>query len=662
MAHQAEANTERKGPRERWMESKRKAAVEVLGPIWLDSMAERGHLTEDEFNALDAISQRLNTGKPVSLRQPDAENIEVPLQREYTGDKPVIPPALANIACSKLGSKHLLLCLNTLLYTTYPMASPLSNLLRHYADTPGVDFGVLYSRVRRFWQKQDFDNFEEKRIKVAEDMKRCRQSLVSQRSIKHSSVPPRRFWDLHSNRIIDSSLASRHWPGVPQGIFPCNPGNEIYCLPPYEWSTTFAVSHSWARLDERANISTSINGYEWRVPIPSDVTLEHVRVELLNLGADYAWLDVLCLRQEDTGTEGEEHRKDEWALDVPTIGKVYEESHNIIQYFSGLGRPFVFGDLNSDRHWLNRAWTLQEIGTDGYRTTAGITDGSPPDPWGETGASGPFYDRLATAGSVMDDKLGTTNSPEGILAALLSMSVRQCVSPMDRISGLAYCLGSQELPVYDTSWGMERAWEELIAGLSDTSAMIIAMLFLIPGEGKFRFLPSWKQVMAAEPSAWGWPEGLRCDQVLGRFLPRKDRQHELGGGMSVIPSCHIEGLGQEQAGIKRQGQATMQTRSRGGVMKRPCRSTVPIADGFYDLVSFVDATDLQEGYRTWSEEERISLRGTVSHFVWLVGHIAEKRFKKETALELFDLVFPGDWKEVTYSAVNKSTNEGLQLV
>ncbi len=59
------------------------------------------------------------------------------------------------------------------------------------------------------------------------------------------------------------------------------------------------------------------------VPIPKDANLDLIRIEMLNLGAEYAWLDVLCLRQ--LGGRGEDLRKEEWKLDVPTIGHVYED-------------------------------------------------------------------------------------------------------------------------------------------------------------------------------------------------------------------------------------------------------------------------------------------------------------------------------------------------
>ncbi len=43
---------------------------------------------------------------------------------------------------------------------------------------------------------------------------------------------------------------------------------------------------------------TPINGHEWPVPMPSDADLDLIRIEMLNNGAEYVWLDVLCLRQK----------------------------------------------------------------------------------------------------------------------------------------------------------------------------------------------------------------------------------------------------------------------------------------------------------------------------------------------------------------------------
>ncbi len=48
---------------------------------------------------------------------------------------------------------------------------------------------------------------------------------------------------------------------------------------------------------DRQNVETPINGCEWPVPMPKGADLNHIRIEMLNIGAEYVWLDVLCLRQ-----------------------------------------------------------------------------------------------------------------------------------------------------------------------------------------------------------------------------------------------------------------------------------------------------------------------------------------------------------------------------
>ncbi|PBK90068.1 hypothetical protein ARMGADRAFT_1112206 [Armillaria gallica] len=109
--------------------------------------------------------------------------------------------------------------------------------------------------------------------------------------------------------------------------------------------------------EDHVDVQTLINGYEWPVTIPKDADLNLIRIEMLNLGVEYTWLDVLCLRQ--VGGPGEDMHIEEWKLDVPTIGGVYT-SVNVVWYLSGLGQPLSLkkGDLDSDWSWFQRAWTL----------------------------------------------------------------------------------------------------------------------------------------------------------------------------------------------------------------------------------------------------------------------------------------------------------------
>ncbi len=108
------------------------------------------------------------------------------------------------------------------------------------------------------------------------------------------------------------------------------------------------MSHAWVDEKDVTRVMTPINGYEWPVPIPKDADLDLIRIEMPNLGAEYVWLDVLCLRQEDQSEdprfaisqeewdEREAPRK-EWKVDMPTIGCVYLLSTHVVCYLSRLG-------------------------------------------------------------------------------------------------------------------------------------------------------------------------------------------------------------------------------------------------------------------------------------------------------------------------------------
>ncbi|EKM58364.1 uncharacterized protein PHACADRAFT_193482 [Phanerochaete carnosa HHB-10118-sp] len=97
---------------------------------------------------------------------------------------------------------------------------------------------------------------------------------------------------------------------------------------------------------------TPINGHRWLVPIPRGISLDHV------------WLDVACLWWEGKKVD-DQARLEEWKLDVPTIGHIYQakpDGRPCITYFNGLGLPFDPSPtvVESDRHWFNRVWTVQE--------------------------------------------------------------------------------------------------------------------------------------------------------------------------------------------------------------------------------------------------------------------------------------------------------------
>ncbi len=174
-----------------------------------------------------------------------------------------------------------------------------------------------------------------------EDTEQRRKALVGNRII-NPYLKPRRTWDLYSNRVVPESYGILH---------------------SLRWRTA-PISHAWVASTDRVDVWTPINGKEWPVPIPKDADLNLIRIEILNLGLQYSWLDVLCLRQK--GGPREDLRVEEWKLDVPTIGWVYD-TFRVVIYLSGLGRPLSLkdGDLDSNQCWFRRAWTLQEVGRGG---------------------------------------------------------------------------------------------------------------------------------------------------------------------------------------------------------------------------------------------------------------------------------------------------------
>ncbi len=274
-------------------------------------------------------------------------SIEVPKQRSYTGPKPVIPSSLADTPCATLGVREVVNRLNATLGTSRA-SRKLRTILKDFIEK-NYDFGTAYALLRPVWNIENSSSIQDElRRREGEDREHRQEALVGNR-IVDTYLTPRRVWDLCSNRVVPSWIIDR-------GPMP--------------------ISHAWVDEKDRVDVRTPINGKEWPVPIPKDADLNLIRIEMLNLGAEYAWLDVLCLRQKEEGGPREDLRVEEWRLDVPTIGGVYENVKVVI-YLSGLGRPLRLKDidLDSDRNWFRRPWTRQEIGN--MRIVAGDTPDGP---------------------------------------------------------------------------------------------------------------------------------------------------------------------------------------------------------------------------------------------------------------------------------------------
>ncbi|KAK0234905.1 hypothetical protein EDD85DRAFT_887280 [Armillaria nabsnona] len=420
---------------------------------------EENDSDDDDEHPKITISAFTETGQEES-------SIIVPLQRAYTGREPMISSRLADTPCATLGTKGLLDQLNTTLKTSYSLDNPFLSSLLEDCITNDCDVGMAYGSLRQIWYTDNWSTIRGALYRWEElDRERNHEAIIGNR-IVHTDLPPRRVWDLYSNRVVP------HW-------ITDTAGDGWWPEP---------ISHAWMDESDRVVGWTPINGNEWPVTIPKDVDLNLIRIEMLNLGLEYTWLDVLCLRQ--VGGQREDLRVEEWKLDVPTIGAVYYRSHNVVCYLSGLGRPLTLkeGDLESEQCWFRRAWTLQEVRN--RRVIAGDTAYGPlhaecKDGRYETELLTRFHERLQSTHELLWK----------VDEALKEMRKRVSTNPVDKIAGLAFLMGSDTIPAYHESESLEHAWTALVDAMDTDCRGELFSLYAEPGNTGRKWQPSWEQVM-----------------------------------------------------------------------------------------------------------------------------------------------------------------------
>ncbi|KAF8460011.1 hypothetical protein BDZ91DRAFT_851808 [Kalaharituber pfeilii] len=367
---------------------------------------------------------------------------------------------------------------------------------------------------------------------------------VGNQFINHPhSIRPRRFWDLCSNQVIP-----REWTHT------CRRWRR-------EDTEYVAISHSWTT--DMEPIWTHVNRYEWPVPLPKGVFLEDIRRQLLDLGVRYAWLDVLCLRQPmfvpgmssgtqraplicprddllsaDIMAEKEIIRLDEWKVDIPTIGNIYLHSIRTVYYLNGIGRPFDPSlvelkwnknicryELSSpeERHWLNRAWTLQEM-VGPNKMILGTTIKQQHREYFKDTIEEPLIRFIRSFGVPSHMELLTLLLIErrkcdmGInldlddqprvrnvyLSAISEITRRHATSDVDKVAGLM-CLflngRDVPLPVYSPTESQSSAWVRAVSATADFESRgsiplcyAKTLLSAFPHPSARYWFPSWEQV------------------------------------------------------------------------------------------------------------------------------------------------------------------------
>ncbi|EKM56411.1 uncharacterized protein PHACADRAFT_253502 [Phanerochaete carnosa HHB-10118-sp] len=259
------------------------------------------------------------------------------------------------------------------------------------------------------------------------------------------------------------------------------------------------------------------------------------------MGAEYVWLDVLCLRQKGQAKD-ETQRHDEWKLDVPTIGYTYaRRSILCITYFNGLGLPLDTSPaiMRSTRQWFNRVWTLQE---------------SPPS-WLPGGLS---TRPLVDARTFFDRLRGTVtavNSRDDGFSLAQTLRERSCTKEIDRIAGLAYIFRCRTLPIYDENVGPEVAWTLLLKHMDPQRRTAISLQY--PPCSPFGLWGSWERFLhSSETSHAGELRSLAGSSEDGSLrLVDPNQLYTNAQGVYchsgyVTESCHILLGGTTQAGVE----------------------------------------------------------------------------------------------------------------
>ncbi|KAF8465693.1 hypothetical protein BDZ91DRAFT_726707 [Kalaharituber pfeilii] len=380
------------------------------------------------------------------------------------------------------------------------------------------------------------------------------------------NITPRRLWDLLRNRVVELDVYAE--------------SKEGKAVPRVPLTGYWAISHSWTA--DMQLWMTPINHYQWPVPLPAGTTFEQIRWEAIRAGAEYCWLDVLCLRQKTEIHEiDEQRRREEWSIDVPTIGNVYRQARHVIRYFNGLGRPLKLTGWDDSRHWINRAWTLQETRPEYIMVNAGVPLGMHlplrakisyrgrlqqmrealsrlttivADAEGEYSAIATFLGRHHPAYNTASMELMPSDTAKMRCSSILDLTCeitqRWASNEQDKIAGLGYLLKCKALPLYTEDELIEYAWLRLVAQLPALAQL--ELLFNFPtarsdteqealsiGSGSASWIPTWAQVTAfrREPGLELQRPSLLPAVPLGRKSSMLTFQYDPESGALLVPCC-----------------------------------------------------------------------------------------------------------------------------
>ncbi|KAF8418426.1 ankyrin repeat-containing domain protein [Tirmania nivea] len=435
-----------------------------------------------------------------------------------------------------------------------------------YFVAHGYDLGEAYAAARVGWRhfnKPDFVHLVAQhrgqwhgiaqKIDRERDNSINRNDAIGQEMIEEPyKVMPRRLWDLKSNRVVEFRMLHSellaYKSTTERQLGKAQAEASHVCEIPVYW----AISHSW---ESSMNlVQTSINQYQWQVPLPHGLDLDHdVRRELLSYGIEYVWLDVLCLRQRTTSNlnpsnsqisgsaasdettsnmnpsnsrisglaASDETRIAEWKLDVPTIGNIYRGAQGIVRYFNGLGRPFRTVGWDNNAHWLQRIWTLQEIKAENSTINGGIAKGFTPPIMNACGMMAGQVMTLRCALRPVLKLAADVDSPSGcsLYALAREISKRNATQNTDKVTALEYLLRLTKLPTYDENLSDNHAWARCFHMLPLDRKIELLFDYPYRSEKQQQWFPTWNELMM-------WPAvNPHCDYSPTVHVQTKGYRH-----------------------------------------------------------------------------------------------------------------------------------------
>lgn len=427
------------------------------------------------------------------------------------------------------------------------------------------------------------------------------------------TIYPRRLWDLYTNRVIPTC-----W---------IHAGHRLIRF--------YAITHSWILADQREEVISPINCYAWPIPLPKGVSLSMIRENILDQfpGLRYCWLDVLCLRQQGFSKDacvprvplgdilglyqerGDSIRRiNEWKIDVPTIGNIYQLATSKIRYFNGLGIPVSTKGWDAPTHWLNRAWTLQEgTGTVGdiscvvkssaqlelTNVKTGSATQQPLNLWGSRGGE---YKYLRDFVQEVDSVLQNTSGNRDILALAREMGNRYASTEIDKIAGLSYLLGFEVLPTYDAGLSEHQAWERCLRYMP--YPIKLSLFFDCPLVSESNWFPTWDYITCCPILCVPSPPTVIPEHIKLQSRNKNNRGHHPFPGLTVTGyvfyDCTLMDMDKQDDGKLDDGSHEDTSNSRGlshySVTYGPAqvtwsffcpyyRSHVNIPNGNYTLIS-----------------------------------------------------------------------------